>query len=299
MGAIELRTTRLLARIDPGMGGAITRLAVRAPHDRFVDVLRPTPEPLTWFNDAACYVLAPWSNRIAAGKFQFGGRNVRVPPNWPDGTAIHGDVRHRAWQVRGRSPVSVLLEIEREAGEWPWRYGARLHYTLSEESLTTDLTVSNKDTTPMPAGVGFHPFFVRRLGGQGPEAVIKAPNSGRYPAAGMIPTGPAREDELSRSLASGMTIGATEIDDVFAGFSGHASVRWPGLEAHLRCSPEFGHAVIYGTARDLSFFCLEPVSMVNDGFNLMARGQPGTGVRVLAPGESLIVRWALDLHETR
>jgi aldose 1-epimerase len=33
--------------------------------------------------------------------------------------------------------------------------------------------------------------------------------------------------------------------------------------------------------------CIEPVSHVNDGFNLLERGVEGTGVRVLAPGETL------------
>jgi aldose 1-epimerase len=35
------------------------------------------------------------------------------------------------------------------------------------------------------------------------------------------------------------------------------------------------------------FFCIEPVSHVNDGFNLLERGVDGTGVRVLARGRRL------------
>ena len=35
------------------------------------------------------------------------------------------------------------------------------------------------------------------------------------------------------------------------------------------------------------YFCVEPVSHVNDGVNLAARGVEGTGVHVLAPGQSL------------
>jgi aldose 1-epimerase len=34
------------------------------------------------------------------------------------------------------------------------------------------------------------------------------------------------------------------------------------------------------------FFCLETVSNVNDAFNLEARGVPGNGTVVLAPGET-------------
>jgi aldose 1-epimerase len=35
------------------------------------------------------------------------------------------------------------------------------------------------------------------------------------------------------------------------------------------------------------FFCVEPVSHVNDGFNLLDRGVAQTGVRILEPGERL------------
>jgi hypothetical protein len=35
--------------------------------------------------------------------------------------------------------------------------------------------------------------------------------------------------------------------------------------------------------------------MVNDGFNLLARGEAGTGVAVLDAGRSLAVRWTLRI----
>jgi aldose 1-epimerase len=35
------------------------------------------------------------------------------------------------------------------------------------------------------------------------------------------------------------------------------------------------------------FFCVEPVAHVNDGFNMLERGVEGTGVRVLAPRQTL------------
>lgn len=35
------------------------------------------------------------------------------------------------------------------------------------------------------------------------------------------------------------------------------------------------------------YLCIEPVSHVADGFNLQARSVPGTGTRVLAPGEAM------------
>jgi aldose 1-epimerase len=48
----------------------------------------------------------------------------------------------------------------------------------------------------------------------------------------------------------------------------------------------FGHLVVY-VPPGQDFFCVEPVSHVNDGFNLLDRGVAGTGVRILEPGERL------------
>jgi aldose 1-epimerase len=39
--------------------------------------------------------------------------------------------------------------------------------------------------------------------------------------------------------------------------------------------------------RGKDFFAVEPVSHANDGFNLLARGVPGSGVQVLEPGAAL------------
>jgi aldose 1-epimerase len=47
--------------------------------------------------------------------------------------------------------------------------------------------------------------------------------------------------------------------------------------------------------RPAPWFCLEPVSMVNDGFNLIERGQGGTGVAVLGPGEAIEARIAISV----
>jgi aldose 1-epimerase len=54
----------------------------------------------------------------------------------------------------------------------------------------------------------------------------------------------------------------------------------------IEASPPLRHLVIY-VPPGQDHFCIEPVSHVNDGFNLLERGTEGTDVRVLAPGETL------------
>jgi aldose 1-epimerase len=91
-------------------------------------------------------------------------------------------------------------------------------------------------------------------------------------------------------------VAALTLDNCFGGWNGAAEIAWPerDLSLAITADPLFGHLVIYvPPGRD--FFCVEPVSHANDGFNLAARGVADTGVRVLAPGESLrgAVRFAV------
>jgi aldose 1-epimerase len=53
------------------------------------------------------------------------------------------------------------------------------------------------------------------------------------------------------------------------------------------------HGVIYAPGAGSEFFCFEPVTSVNDGFNLLARGQAGTGVATLSPGQELRADWTI------
>jgi aldose 1-epimerase len=41
------------------------------------------------------------------------------------------------------------------------------------------------------------------------------------------------------------------------------------------------------SAWDYPYVCVEPVSNANDGFNRMAAGVPGHGIRVIDPGRSI------------
>ena len=68
-------------------------------------------------------------------------------------------------------------------------------------------------------------------------------------------------------------------------------------------SPESSHLVVFtpherGAA--LPWFCVEPVTMANDAFNLAtAHPDRDFGVRVLAPGETLTARTTLHVATER
>lgn len=259
----------------------------------------------------ACYTLAPWSNRVAGAAFRWHGKEHRLFADWPDGTAIHGLVKDQAWTIEDRSPLSVSMKFRSREhlalGDFPWLFECVVNYELTPEGLAADLELTHTAPTPagpMPAGVGFHPFFPRCLEGETGSASLRFEPRGRYPVKDMIPVEQPALDATCHALARCLPLGSATYDDVFFGSLHGAEIRWPGVTLAFSCSPALGHAVLYTGAPDPEtghmpgFFCLEPVSMVNDGFNLRERGWPDTGVATLDPGASLSVRWALRVVST-
>jgi aldose 1-epimerase len=330
---IVIESANLCVGLRHDLGGGLDSLTYRRNRDEpWTDVLRPARADAAWFNDLACYTMLPWSNRIAAGMFEFRGTRRVVKPDWPDGTAIHGCVKAAAWTILDRSPMSARLEYEHAANAaWPWAFRAVQRVEADDHTLRLSVEITNHDKEAMPAGCGFHPFFRREIGvaasdtaGAGAEhgtqasaAVnatlhVSAALRGRYPATKMIPTGPAAMDDATRHIAARGSLESLELDDVFlldrSVGDGVAGLEWLDaagtgrLRMRMNASPEFGHLVIYNAREDASremrpFVCVEPVTMVNDGFNLLARDQAETGVRVLEPGESLRVGtdWVFEM----
>jgi aldose 1-epimerase len=302
---ITLESERLRLDVLPELGGGVARLDLHHPSMGTLSPWRPAPPAPSSFTAMASYSLVPWSNRIDEAILRHRGRTHRLRADWRDGTAIHGDAKHRPWHVLDRSPLSVRLAVDATGSHdrnFPWAYRASIRYEVRGGVLLTALSVTNLDDVAFPAGLGFHPFWRRRLvaggGDREGEAVVRLPVAGRYPCERIMPVGPAVRDHVVERLALGTTLEELALDDVFSGFEGRAEVAWPdaGVTARCECSPEFSHAVLYSpqTGPDAGCFCLEPVTMVNNGFNLRERGWSGTGVVDVAPGETFEGVWSVS-----
>lgn len=306
MARFTIESDELRAEVDTELGGSLTDLSLRGPQGKWFPVLRRAPAEAKNFDEAACYPLAPWSNRIPGGRFVFVGRPHAVEVNWPDGSAIHGEVCRRPWNIVHRSPGHALLEAThtgRTSGAWPWTYLCGLRYEVDNGAFIAELSIVNLGTSAMPVGLGFHPYFNRVLWNSEDRAEVTMPNSGRYPSEGRIPVRQPVRDAESRALGGGVALDEIgPLDDVFVCAPGEEIIRWPasGVRATLWTSPEFGHRVVYSPPAPgggyLPFFSVEPVSHVTDGFNLASKGWKGTGVRVLPPGERLAARWRLTFE---
>lgn len=305
LSVIEIQGERLRLLVRPDLGAGIADLALRSADGQWHPVLRRTPAQTGQGGELSCFLMAPWCNRIAGAKFVFDGRECVLRPNRPEGTAIHGDVRHRPFTILDRSPVSVRMHCDLSKVEdrnWPWACRVSARYEIEGSALRCELEVTNLDEAAMPVGLGFHPYWMRRLWDERDAVRVRANLSGRYPLDQQIPIGPARPDPLCDVLRSGVEVGARSLDDLFTGSLDGAMLEWPasGVRAHVSCSPELSHSVLYvPTNRKegaLPWFCVEPMSIATDGFNLSSRGEEGTGVRVLQPMDSMRVHWTTQFE---
>ncbi|MBL4810121.1 MAG: hypothetical protein JKY43_08735 [Phycisphaerales bacterium] len=288
MAPIELTNDTIRVVIDPSNGCRIDALELPNPDGQWQPVLRSGADGV------GSFLMVPWTNRIKGAKFGFDNQTHRLRPNHPDGSAIHGVGRDHGWMIGDRSPYTARCVFDSRLVErvnFPFAFGAVFRIEIGDGCVEIDLELTNLGDSPMPGGVGHHPYFLRSLWDQGDELRVKAGVGGRYPCEDQIPVGPMVDDEVCKGLRAGGAIGDPGLDDVFGGFDGRAVLEWDksGVRCVMECCDVFGHLVMYTPGDDtapLPWVCVEPVSMVNDGFNRMT-DRADTGVRILEPGETL------------
>jgi aldose 1-epimerase len=183
--------------------------------------------------------------------------------------------------------VMALEATEPEPGDWPWPISALQWVEIDGASLTLGLSVTNLGDRPMPAGIGHHPYFRKPPGTRLRVALGEAwLNDDAMLPVVKRPTPPEWD------FADGPTLDATIVDNCFAGWDGHAEIRWPDRPTGLAITadPVFDHCVVFVPAgRD--YFCVEPVSHRNDAIRAAGQG----GMALLAGGGVLAgtLRFAL------
>ncbi|MBO6513479.1 MAG: hypothetical protein JJ974_05895 [Phycisphaerales bacterium] len=249
----------------------------------------------------ASFVMLPWTNRIKDARFTFGGREHQLRSNFPDGTAIHGIARDYPWTILDRSPYSARCSFDSRSVEdanFPYDFGSVMRVEIGEGTVEIELSIQNLGDEPMPCGMGHHPHFYRTLTQGEDELEVRVGVDGRYPCEHQIPQGPLEDDVVSAQLRDGGPIGNPDLDDVFGGFDGRAELLWSrsGVRCVMECCDAQNALVVFTPrvegldesrepASALSWVCVEPMTMINDGFN--PKEGIESGVRVLNPGESL------------
>jgi aldose 1-epimerase len=279
--AVTLEHGPLKLTLNPSVGGSISAFEwiggdVAAP------ILRKGNSSSENVLDAACFPLVPYVNRIRGGSFAFRGREVRLAPNMPgDPSPLHGQGWLSRWTVEEAGAHHVVLRFDHAAGEWPWHYSARQHFTLDEDGLSLALTCRNTSAGPMPCGLGQHPYFPC-----GPETRLETRVTHVWTVdEQVLPVD--RVQATGRYDLENRKVCGQGLDNGFAGWGGEAQMSDPDWPFELTMSsPDAGFFQLYSPAEG-GIFVAEPVTHANAALNAPEEQWPQLGLRVLDPDEEM------------
>ncbi|MBL8571854.1 MAG: aldose 1-epimerase [Phreatobacter sp.] len=277
---IALSAGALVLELAPSAGGIIVgfrrgdTLIMRAPDRAAIAAGSP--------RGGASWPLVPYSNRIRNGRFPWAGRIITLAQDeLSRGHAIHGQGWRAPWTAHDVSQsAATLRQVHAADGFWPFDYEARQSFALTPDGFTLWMALTNTGKAPMPAGLGHHPYFHRTADVRLRVATreIWETDAEVLPVR-RVPVPPAAD------LSAGRAVNSIESDHVHVGWKRPAVIEWPSarLALDIDATPIYDRLVVFVPPGE-PFFAIEPVSHDTDALN---RPQDDTGMRTLAPGETL------------
>jgi aldose 1-epimerase len=267
---LTLRSGDWRAELRPEIGGALAGLWLGE-----TEILRAMPTGSSDPLDAACFPLVPYCNRIRDGAFEWQGREVHLPANFPpERHSLHGLGWQVPWAVTSEAGFKCALEHRYDSrGAWPWAYDAEQRVRLGSKGCAITLDVTNRGDTPMPCGLGFHPYFRRRS-----ETRVQFRAGGMLAVGGdLIPTGEIVEPGRFADWQQGTALPTGLVDHCFDGWDGSVAIADDcGMITMTARGAPFLH--VYAPEEG-SALCFEPVGHAPDAVN-----RAPTEMTVLPPG---------------
>ena len=122
------------------------------------EIMKSASDELQGFNGM---VLAPWPNRIADGKYQFGGIEYELEINETDrNNALHGFAYKTEFEISSQSTSEIVLWATlTEPNGYPFHIDLQLSYRLDEKGFRCDVLATNNSIQAAPFGIAFHPYY--------------------------------------------------------------------------------------------------------------------------------------------
>ena len=283
---IELKSGALRSEIEPRLGGCIAGLWLDGE-----PVLRSTPAAqLASARQSGSYPLVPFSNRVAQATLLWQGtQHPLVRNNGAEPHAIHGVGWQRPWEVLESDESFAMLAYEHPAdASWPFAFDSSQTLRLRANALEFTLSLTNQSPDPAPAGLGWHPYFVKRT-----RSHVSFEATGRWEMG---------DDKLPthREAATGLDVDCAflDVDHCFDGWTGTVHLRDELL--HVTVTSNLSRLVVF-TNDTRDFVAIEPVSHVNNAVNLVEAGADAAslGLAILQPGESLSAQMTINVERAK
>jgi galactose mutarotase-like enzyme len=316
------------ATVLPGRGMMLLQARLRLPSGEVVGaIFAPDPEaaareldggPDDFAGNKAFgfggAILAPYANRVrgreAPGareiETEVAGHAVRLPRNWggkapgAEQYAMHGLILDAPvpWREDAPDRVSGRLEARDFGGRWPGRTALDFEWRLEAGALVLQVTAHNVGDTPLPMGIGWHPYFALPSGDRR-QARLWAPARSRVLVNNydeVLPTGGLESvagGAYDFAAPDGRALGETYLDDCFtdlirANGLAVAEVRDPASDLGLTiasASPQVRAVQVYAPP-DKAFVVVEPQFNLADPYGAEWRGRD-TGMATVPPGGSI------------
>ena len=248
-------------------------------------------------------VMAPWSGRIAAGKWgDAEGIERLLQVNEPArNNALHGLVYDKAFELKRTTDSSVELVIDIAANDgYPHALRLAVSYELEDGELFASFAVKNLSAERAPFSIGFHPY-ISTAWSDSPMQLQVSAESVLELNENMIATGKSSVSTAGKDLRSGKALSEVELDDDFTDLNfsnGIASTKLltqDGAGCEIWQEDIFKHTVIY-TPEDfptasgsITAIAIEPSSSEVNAFNTKQ------DLLVLSPGETRSGSWGIRL----
>jgi aldose 1-epimerase len=245
--------------------------------------------------------LLPWPNRLADGRYEFGGQTHQVAVDEvARNNANHGFTRWLNWSVVDQSPEMVRLEyVLHPRPGYPFTLQLQIEYTVSDDGLTVRTSARNVGDAALPFGAGQHPYFTAGTS-LVDDATLHVPATSRLEldAERRLPTGrvlPLEGSDLD--FREPRAIGSRVIDDCFCDLVRDADGRvrislaaqrtisvW--MDEHYKYAQVFSGDTLAADRRRRGL-AIEPMTCPPNAF------QSGEALIVLQPGDQVLLMWGV------
>jgi aldose 1-epimerase len=250
--------------------------------------------------------LLPWPNRLADGRYEFGGQTLQLPiDEVARNNASHGLTRWLNWNAVAHTTDQIRFELVLHSRPgYPFTLQLQIWYLLTNAGLTVRTSARNLGSEALPFGAGQHPYFTA-----GTELVDSA--SLKVPAHSRLELDPERRLPTSRTLSVAQSafdfgqsrpIGTLVLDDCFADLSrdpdGHARVVLSAsdsgksvsvwLDEHYRYVQLFSGDTLAPDRRRRGL-AIEPMTCPPNAL------RSGTDLIVLQPGGAIELEWGIQI----
>ncbi len=277
---IELRSGASTLVVDVERGGRLASLRVEG-EELLLGADDPTDRSIQW----GSFPMAPWAGRLRDGILDWDGRRHELRRTLGR-HAIHGVVWDRAWTLDRVAPDEVDLSCELGPAGWPLGGLVRQRIRLDPDGVRLEAEIVAERS--MPAAFGWHPWFRRRTA----DARLEVDADEVLVTRDLIPTGERTRVRGMTDLRRGPALAGRRLDHAYVDARSPAVIRWPDFELAIEFGSTASVVVVHTPPRG---FCVEPQTAWPDALSSELRAVPGTGLAVLAAGESLrataSIRW--------